>query len=389
MRASIQFISSLFTVSDCQAPVTRFLPSAHALNTPTGFAFRLLPRSCRLALSPHSRSIYSFNRSCTSPFSIMNSQTISTLKCSFLALLLCSLVACGNKGESSNPSQVAAKVAKEEISIHQINQALSRISTSNITPEAGKAMGRDVLERLIDQQLAVNQAIETKLDRVPEIVLQIEASRREILSRAYLQRMVSSLPKPTPDEVKKYYAEHPQLFSERRIFNVQEIVVPVATDVNEQLRSLSASNKPIEEVANWLKGKDIKFGGGSATRTAEQIPFEVLPQIQSLKDGQSVVIVGPKATTFLRIASSQAAPVPEAAALPRIEQFLSNQRANETIATNMKQLRATTDISYVGEFVKTDATTPVPAPIQPKLDQAQTMEDQSKSVIDKGVAGIK
>jgi EpsD family peptidyl-prolyl cis-trans isomerase len=319
----------------------------------------------------------------------MNSHTTSALKCSFLTLLLCSLVACGNKGESTNPTQVAAKVGKEEISIHQINQALTRINTSNITPEAGKAMGRDVLERLIDQQLAVNQAMETKLDRVPEIVLQIEASRREILSRAYLQRMVSSLPKPTPDEVKKYYAEHPQLFSERRIFNVQEIVVPVATDVNEQLRSLSASNKPIEEVANWLKGKDIKFGGGSATRTAEQIPFEVLPQIQSLKDGQSVVIVGPKATTFLRIASSQAAPVPEAAALPRIEQFLANQRANETIATNMKQLRATTDISYVGEFVKTDATTPVPAQIQPKPDQAQTMEDQSKSVIDKGVAGIK
>jgi phosphate transport system substrate-binding protein len=46
-----------------------------------------------------------------------------------------------------------------------------------------------------------------------------------------------------------------------------------------------AAAKPMEEIANWLKGKDIKFNGGSATRPAEQIPLDLLPKVHALKDG--------------------------------------------------------------------------------------------------------
>ena len=244
-------------------------------------------------------------------------------------------------------------------------------------------MGREVLEKLIDQQLAVDQATEVKLQRSPEVVTQIEAARREILARAYLQQLASALPKPTADEVKKYYTEHPQLFSERRVFNVQEIVVPVNAGVTEQLRGFSAASKPIEEVAAFLKSKDIKFGGGSAQRAAEQIPLELLAKIHSLKDGQSIVIEAPQAVTLLRVASSQQAPVPEAAALPRIEQFLGNQRAGVAVAAKLKELRAATTVTYMGEFTKPDAAAPVvaaPAPVA---------ADANKSVIEKGVAGLK
>ena len=133
-------------------------------------------------------------------------------------------------------------------------------------------MGREVLEKLIDQQLAVEQAKENKLDRSPEVVSQIEAARREILARAYLQQIAAALPTPADNEVKKYFAEHPQLFAERRIFNMQEIVTSSAPGVAEQLRSFAAAGKPAEEAIAWLKSQDITFGSGSATRAAEHIP---------------------------------------------------------------------------------------------------------------------
>ena len=305
------------------------------------------------------------------------------------ATLALSLTACGNKDDKKVATQIAAKVGTEEISVHQINQVLSRTNTTGATPQAVQAMSREVLEKLIDQQLAVNQAIETKLNRSPEVVSQLEASRREILARAYMQKIAGALSKPTPEELKKYYIEHPQLFAERRIFNVQEITVPapVAAGVVEQLHGFATAGKPIEEAAAWLQGKDIKFGGAAATRAAEQIPLELLAKIYTFKDGQSVVVQSPQSVTLLRVASSQPAPVAEAAALPRIEQFLTNQRASEAVAANIKLLRDNATIAYMGEFAKDAASAPAaPAPVAAASASA---EDEVKNSIEKGMAGFK
>jgi EpsD family peptidyl-prolyl cis-trans isomerase len=312
----------------------------------------------------------------------------SSLTLPFVACMLTlGLTACGNKDEKKVASQVAAKVGTEEISVHQINQVLSRTNTTGVTPQAARAMSREVLEKLIDQQLAVNQATENKLNRSPEVVAQIESTRREILARAYMQQIVAGLPKPAPEDVKKYYVEHPQLFGERRIFNVTEIVAPITPGVAEQLRGLASSGKSIEEAGAWLKSKDIKFGGGSATRAAEQIPLELLAQIHTLKDGQSIAIQSAQAITLLRVASSQSSPVTEAAATPKIEQFLTNQRANEAVTLNIKKLRADAKLTYLGEFAKTDGVDTVAAakPAAP----ASSAEDKTRSALEQGIAGLK
>ena len=302
---------------------------------------------------------------------------------SLLALtLLTSLAACGNKADTPVATQVAAKVGSEEISVHQINQVLQRTNTAGATPEAIKGLSREVLEKLIDQQLAVAQATEAKLHRSPEVVAQIEAARREILARAYLQKVASALPKPTAEDSKKYYAEHPQLFSERRIFNVQEIVVPKTADNANpaaELRSLADAGKTIDAMAANLKARGTAFNSGSATRAAEQIPLELLAQLHPLKDGQSLVLDAPKASTYVHVVSSQLAPVSEADALPRIEQFLTNQRASEAVVADIKRLRSSTAIAYLGDFSAPDS--------QP--NQAAAPVQTGQTAIEKGLAGLK
>lgn len=302
------------------------------------------------------------------------------------AAMALGLTACGNKDDKKVATQVAAKVGSEEISVHQINQVLSRAGAAANGAQGAQAMGREVLEKLIDQQLAVDQATENKLHRSPEVVAQIEAARRDILARAYIQQITSSTTKPTAEETKKYFAENPALFSERRVYNVQEIVVPNTAGVADLLRPLATAGRPIEEAATLLKGKNIQFGGGSATRAAEQIPLEILPRIHALKDGQSTVIEAPQTVTLLRVVSSQSAPVPQDAALPRIEQFLLNQRAGEAVAANLKQLRAATKITYMGEFANTAAAAPAAAPA---AATATPDAAPAKSTIEKGVAGLK
>ncbi len=275
-----------------------------------------------------------------------------------IAIGLATLAACGNKeGKVAAATQVAAKVGSEEISVHQINQVLSRTNTSGATPDQVKAMSREVLEKLIDQELAIGQATEKNLHRTPEVVAEIEAARRDSLARAYLQSVAADLPKPTTEQTHTYFAEHPQLFSDRRIFNVQELQAPADPATAAQLRSMADAGKTAEDAAAWLKSKGIRFGGGNATRPAEQIPLEALPKVAALKDGQSIVLETPQGITFMRVVASQAAPVAEDAAGPRIQQFLANQAASEAVQSTIKGLRASTKITYMGEF---DSTRPAP-----------------------------
>ena len=278
----------------------------------------------------------------------------------------------------------------EEILVRQINQVTNRVGTTNTSPQLTQAMNREVLEKLIDQQLAVEQATEKKLNRSFKVVSEIDAARNEILARAYMQLIASAVPKPTAEELKKYYAEHPQLFSERRIFNVQELVVPTVAGVADHLRQLISTGKSIEQAAVWLQGKDIRFDGGNATRTSEQIPLELLTQIHALKDGQSVVIDAPQTITLLRLTSSQLSPVTEITALPRIEQFLVNQRADEAVAANLKLLRANTNISYMGDYAKPEAEPAASITISPSSPVApQTAEAKKNTLLSKGVVGLK
>jgi len=282
----------------------------------------------------------------------------TTLLATLLALGLLSLAACGSKeAKAPGATQVAAKVGSEEISVHQINQVLARTNTNGASPEQVKALSREVLEKLIDQQLAIDQATEKKLHRSPEVVAEIEAARREILARAYVQSVTADVPKPTPEDVRTYFKEHPALFAERRIFNLQEIVVANDAATADSLRNMVSAGKSLDEIAAWLKSKNIRFNGGSVTRSAEQIPLDALPKVQALKDGQTTVLQQGPNVSVLRMVSSQSSPVTEEVATPRIQQFLANQRSMDAVNTSMKQLRAATKVSYMGEF---DSSKPAP-----------------------------
>lgn len=284
--------------------------------------------------------------------------------------------ACSNNDGKKSISQVAAKVGSEEISVHQINHLLNQTSVQSNALQTTKD---EILERLIDQQLAVDQSIESKLNRQPHVVADIEAAKRDVLARAYFHQITSGLPKPTSVEVKKYYQDHPQLFAERRIFNIQEVIIPKTVGILDQLRSFTAGGKSTEEISIWLKGKNIPFDYGSAARSAEQIPLEILTKIHPLKDGQSTILEGAQAITFLHITSSQQAPISEVIAIPSVEKFLSNQRTSEEISAKLRELRANTKITYMGEFSKTNSPMTVPS----------TTTTDTRTIVEKGVAGLK
>ncbi len=274
------------------------------------------------------------------------------------------LAACGgDKGEKA--SQTAAKVNKEEITVHQINFVLQR--QQGLKPEQAEAASRQVLERLIDQELAVQKAQEQKLDRDPRVVQQIEAAKREIIARAYVERIGESVAKPTNEEIAKYYNDKPALFKDRRIYSLQELQIEAKPEQFEALRAKLSAAKSLGEFVEYLKANDFRFNGNQAVRAAEQLPLASLDNISRLKDGDSMVSPAPNGITVLFLSGSRSQPVDEARARPAIEAFLLNQRKTEVVQKDIKALRESSKVEYVGKFAEAAASapaaaTPAPAP---------------------------
>ena len=272
------------------------------------------------------------------------------------------LVGCGEKKDKA-ASQTAAKVNKDEVTVHQINFVLQQ--QRNLRPEQTDAASKQILERLIEQQLALQKADEQKIDRDPRVVQQMEVARREIVARAYLDKVGEAAPKPTGDEIKKYYDEKPALFSERRVYSIQEISIEAKPEQIPELREKLAAAKNVNDFVEYLKASGLRFAGNQAVRAAEQLPFNTLDAISKMKDGQAIVVPAPNGMQVVVLASSRSQPVTEEQSRPAIEQFLLNERKRKLVEDDIKALRAAAKIEYVGKFAEGAASAPAAPNAQP------------------------
>lgn len=272
--------------------------------------------------------------------------------CALAGALL--LVGCGQK-KSEPDSALAARVNKQDISLQQVSFVL--LQQRGLRPEQVEAAGRQVLERLVDQEVALQKAEELKLERDPKVVQQLDAARREIVARAYMDKVRDAATKPTAEEIKKYYDSKPALFSERRVYNLQELQVEAKGDQVEPLRERLTSAKNIGEFVEYLKSSGLRFAANQAVRAAEQLPLQSLESFAKLKDGQAVFNATPQGVQILVLAGSRTQPVSEEQAKPAIEQFLLEERKRKLADEELKALRAAAKVEYFGKF----ATAAAPA----------------------------
>jgi len=269
----------------------------------------------------------------------------SSLAACVIAISALSLAGCSKPAEKP-ATQVVAKVNKQELTVHQINFLLEQ--QRGLKPEQTEAARKQALERLIDQELAIQKAAEIQLDRDPHVMQRAEAARREIIARAYFDRVGNGASKPTDAQVQKYYADNPALFAERRVFQFQEWFVEVTPDQADEVRAKAQSSKVMSEFTDFLRAKNLRFEFNQAIRAPEQLPLNSLAVFAKMNDGETIIHAKPMGLQVISLVSSRREPVELARAKSLIEQFLMNEQKTRIIADDLKALRMAAAIRYVG-----------------------------------------
>lgn len=263
-------------------------------------------------------------------------------------VLTLALSACGDAKKEPAASQTAVRVNKEELTVHQINLLLQQ--QRGLKPEQVDVASRRIVEFLIDQELAVQRSKELKLDQDGRVLLQLEAAKREVLSRAYAEKLGESVAKPSAEEVKKYYEDKPALFKERRVYSLQELTVEATPAQLVALKEKLAQAKTMNEVVQHLRSNNLRFSGDQGVRAAEQLPAPVLELLSKTQEGQMTWLPTPAGAVVTMHVSSRLDPIDEARATPVIELFLTNEAKRKRLDGDIKALRAAARIEYVGKF---------------------------------------
>ena len=239
----------------------------------------------------------------------------------------------------ADAAQLIARVNGVEISAHEIRTN-------------GAATVAQAVEKVIDRELLVQKALEAGLERDALVKDSIDNARRQVLAQAYLDRTASGATRPSREEVRAFYAENPALFAERRVYRMRELVVSANAELVDALRSQATRAADLDEVAAWLKSRNVTFSAASETQPAEQLPLAFLPQMARMKTGEIAVFQTPPGATVVQVLHAEGAPLALEQSQALIEEFLAGRRRLEVAAAEVKRLRATARIEYVAQFNK-------------------------------------
>jgi hypothetical protein len=142
---------------------------------------------------------------------------------------------------------------------------------------------------------------------------------------------LAAIAEPQPEQIRRFYEEHPELFAHRRVYTYQALVAKGAAEDLTTLRNMVEQKMTIEAITAWAKERKLQIAQEQRSQAAERIPFKVLPTIADLKDGDITIVPGPEGALVFQLDSSKDEPISLERATPSIRAFLLNPKGEEAL----------------------------------------------------------
>lgn len=305
-------------------------------------------------------------------------------------LIALALTACDKEPTEKKSGQALVSVNGKEITMLQLNDEIRR---ANIRADQYEVASKQLLESLIARQLLVDEAVRNKLERAPEVMQARERAYAQVVAQAYLQGIMSKIDKPSKAEIDEYFQSHPEIFANRKQFDLTMVRI-AAKDLNDELKKVIDAAKTLDEVTSWLEKNKVQFVRSVASRSTSDLPPQMAALLQE-KRKDTIFIVNEQETRLLIYVNAiKDNPVTIVSAAPQIEKFLLNKKFKEATDAEIARLRAAAQIEYLNKEQKpnsdkTEAQTPasIPDAVVDEINPASA--PISEGAIGRGITGFK
>ena len=200
-----------------------------------------------------------------------------------------------------------------------------------------------------------------KLDRDPQVIQAVDRAKTQILAEAYLQSKFATIGTPSRAEVDAYFQAHPELFTQRKLFYMKELVV-ATKDFSAQLKSRLDSAKSIDEVAAWLDKNQVKYQRAQLSRSTADLAPEMITKLQTMRKNQLFVIKAGEYSMLDSLYDVKPSPVTAEVAAPQIEHYLRNKKRKALGDRELGRLRALAKVEYRDTRQLATETAPLAGP---------------------------
>jgi hypothetical protein len=198
--------------------------------------------------------------------------------------------------------------------------------------------------------------------------------------------------------VTAFYEEHPELFSQRKVYRLQELVIDAKQEQFSQIEADIKGLANINEVANLVRNKKYPFNVNTNVKSAEQLPAKLLKDLYKLKDGDLIILNSGKTLNVVSVVATKDASLKLADAKPVIQQYFNNKNRSELIKTELDTLRKKAEINYLGDFAemqnkpiaKSVLANTEKESLEKKIDKTESVSNvkPKENVLDKGLKGL-
>jgi EpsD family peptidyl-prolyl cis-trans isomerase len=271
----------------------------------------------------------------------MNARKVAVVVFAALPLFLSGCEKPGPKTEDA----VVVKIGADTIGEAELNFALSR--QGKPAGDLTRADRNKMLETLIDLHLIDKAAREAGLDKEPGVVAAIAQAERQLLAGAYAENKFKNLAKPSDEEIAAYFSKHPELFSQRKLFRIQELDLEAGHERLAEIEAQLKQSRSLGEFAAWLKQQGIHGNSAVAVKASDQLSPEPLSRLLQMKDGQVSIQKGRNGHVLVHmLQASQLQPLTLEQARAAIERVLIAEKRKQTLDGEVKKLRESNKVEY-------------------------------------------
>jgi peptidyl-prolyl cis-trans isomerase C len=260
------------------------------------------------------------------------------------------LTGCGDekkKAEKTPAGQVIARIAGEEVTIHELNTERRYVNVpANIKDED---LSRGLMEALVDRKILDKRAIDAGLDRQPNVLLELRRAREQVLAQAYLQQQAATRTPVAKRDVEKFVAENPRMFADQRLLYFDQVITSGASITPELVKSLDQA-KNLNEVEAILDQNSVKHFRRVDSSSTAILPPEFVTQIKQAKPTDVLLMRSGEAAYFSVLLSERPQPLTGDDALEVARRTLQARKNQADLAEIRQAARQGIEVTYLGDY---------------------------------------